>query len=71
MKKILLIAAVVLMSVAASAQSFKWAYVDFNDKRMNPDIPKYAFVCPGRESTCSACGACFNKKLKAVVFHQH
>ena len=31
MKKILLIAAVVLMSVAASAQSFKWAYVDFNE----------------------------------------
>lgn len=51
--------------------NFGMAYVDFNDKRMNPDIPKYAFVCPGRESTCSACGACFNKKLKAVVFHQH
>ena len=31
MKKILLIAAVVLMSVAASAQNFKWAYVDFNE----------------------------------------
>ena len=31
MKKILLIAAVVLMSVAASAQSFKWAYVDFTE----------------------------------------
>ena len=47
------------------------AYVDFNDKRLNPEFPKNAFVCPGRESTCSACGACFNKKLKAVVFHQH
>ena len=35
------------------------------------DFPKNAFICPGRESTCSACGACFNKKLKAVVFHQH
>ena len=31
MKRILLIAAVVLMSVAASAQNFKWAYVDFNE----------------------------------------
>ena len=31
MKKILLIAAAVLMSVAASAQDFKWAYVDFNE----------------------------------------
>ena len=47
------------------------AYVDFNDKRMNPDFPKNAFVCPGREATCSACGACWSKKLKAVVFHQH
>lgn len=47
------------------------AYVDFNDKSLNPDIPKNAFVCPGRESTCSACGVCWNKKLKAVVFKQH
>ena len=47
------------------------AYVDFDDKRMNPAIPKNAFVCPGRDSTCSACGACWSKKLKAVVFHQH
>lgn len=47
------------------------AYVDFDDKRMNPEFPKNAFVCPGRESTCSACGVCFNKKCKAVVFHQH
>ena len=47
------------------------AYVDFNDKRLNPEFPKNAFVCPGRASTCSACGACWSKKLKAVVFHQH
>ena len=47
------------------------AYIDFNDKRMNPEFPKNAFICPGRESTCSACGACFSKKLKAVVFHEH
>ena len=31
MKRILMIAAVALMSVAASAQSLKWAYVDFNE----------------------------------------
>jgi len=31
MKKIILIAAIALMSVAASAQNFKWAYVDFNE----------------------------------------
>ena len=47
------------------------AYVDFDDKRMNPEFPKNAFVCPGRESTCSACGVCFSKQCKAVVFHQH
>ena len=47
------------------------AYIDFNDKTLNPEFPKNAFKCPGRESTCSACGACFNKKLKAVVFKQH
>ena len=47
------------------------AYVDFDDKSLNPEFPKNAFVCPGRASTCSACGACWNKKLKAVLFHQH
>ena len=47
------------------------AYVDFNDKRLNPDIPTNAFVCPGRESTCSSCGVCWSKKVKTVVFHQH
>ena len=31
MKRILMIAAVALMSVAASAQELKWAYVDFNE----------------------------------------
>ncbi|MBO7192444.1 MAG: OmpH family outer membrane protein [Bacteroidales bacterium] len=31
MKKILLIAAMAVMSVAAMAQDFKWAYVDFNE----------------------------------------
>lgn len=47
------------------------AYVDFKDKTLNPEWPQNAFVCPGRESTCSACGACWSKNLKAVVFHQH
>ena len=47
------------------------AYVDFDDKRLNVELPKNAFMCPGKESTCSACGACWNKKLKAVVFKQH
>lgn len=47
------------------------AYVDFDDKRMNPDFPQNAFVCPGRKTTCSACGVCFSKKVKAVVFKQH
>ena len=31
MKKILLIAVMAVMSVAAGAQSLKWAYVDFNE----------------------------------------
>ena len=31
MKRILMIAAMALMSVAASAQELKWAYVDFNE----------------------------------------
>ena len=47
------------------------AYVDFNDKRFNPDFPKNAFICPGRESTCSACGACWSKRVQAVIFKQH
>ena len=50
---------------------FGMAYVDFDDKRMNPEFPKNAFICPGRESTCSACGVCFSKNCKAVVFHEH
>ena len=47
------------------------AYVDFDDKRMNPKIPKEAFVCPGRATTCSACGVCWSQKIKFVVFRQH
>lgn len=48
------------------------AFINFNDKSLNPEIPKNAFVCPGTgETTCSCCRICFNKKVKAVVFHQH
>lgn len=47
------------------------AYVDFEDKNLNPDIPKNAFKCPGKTSTCSECGVCWNKNFKAVVFEQH
>ena len=52
------------------------AYVDFKDKRLNPEIPDKAFRCPsiGKKLgtiTCSMCKRCWNKKLKAVVFEQH
>lgn len=47
------------------------AYVDFARSELNPEIPAYAFKCKGKETTCSACGACWNKNLRAVVFHQH
>ena len=47
------------------------AYVKFKEERMTPVIPKNAFHCPGRASTCSACGACWNKKVKAVYFDEH
>ena len=47
------------------------AYVDFNDKRLNPEFPKLAIECPGIQTTCSACGACWSKKIKSVVFKQH
>lgn len=54
-----------------NSHGFGIAYIDFNDKRLNPEFPKNAFRCPGRESTCSACGVCFSKRVKAVIFHQH
>ena len=52
------------------------AYVDFKDKRLNPDIPKNGFRCPTNgkklgEITCSMCKACWNKKIKNVIFEQH
>lgn len=47
------------------------AYVNFKDERLNPTFPKAAFKCPGNEATCSMCGACWNKSLKAVIFNQH
>ena len=47
------------------------AYVKFKDERLTPEIPKNAFHCPGRESTCSACGVCWNKNVKAIYFDEH
>ena len=51
----------------SDSSNFSWT----KDGNRNPEFPKNAFVCPGRESTCSACGVCFNKNLKSVIFHQH
>lgn len=47
------------------------AYVKFKDERMTPEMPSNAFHCPGRNSTCSACGVCWNNKVKAVYFDEH
>lgn len=53
------------------------AYIDFNDKTLNPEIPQNAWKCSGTanpndmEHTCSVCQMCFNKKVKSVVFKQH
>ena len=47
------------------------AYVKFKEERLTPEIPKNAFHCPGRESSCSACTVCWNKKVKAVYFDEH
>lgn len=47
------------------------AYVKFKDERMTPEMPSNTFRCPGRESTCSACGVCWNKKVVAVCFDEH
>lgn len=53
------------------------AYIDFEDKSLNPDIPKNAFICKGnanpkdQKHTCSTCRVCWNKKVNAVAFKQH
>ena len=52
------------------------AYVDFKDKRLNPDFPKDSLNCPCNNKklgqiTCSMCKACWNKKLKSVIFAEH
>ena len=47
------------------------AYVKFKNERMTPEMPSNVFHCPGRKSTCSACGVCWNKKVKAVYFDEH
>lgn len=47
-------------------------YVEFKDERLTPTLPEKAFVCQGgKETTCSACRVCFNKKVQHVIFHQH
>lgn len=48
------------------------ATVAFADCRKNTEIAKNAFWCKGgKETTCSSCRACWNKKIKQVVFQQH
>ena len=52
------------------------AYVDFKDKRLNPDFPEKALICPSSgkklgEITCSMCKYCWNKNINAVIFKQH
>lgn len=52
------------------------AYVDFKDKRLNPEIPDKAFRCPsiGKKLgtiTCSMCKKCWNKNTKTIVFAEH
>lgn len=51
--------------------SLPMAYVKFKEERFNPEMPKNTFQCPGRESTCSACGVCWNKKVKSICFNEH
>ena len=50
------------------------AYVDFTDETINPDFPERVASCPNQKDdtiTCSICQKCWNKKVPAVVFHQH
>ena len=45
------------------------AYVDFNDKSKNPEIPVTAFRCGGN---CEKCLTCWNiKQGQSTVFKQH
>lgn len=48
---------------------FTAAFVNFGDNSEN--IPSNAFKCGTISKTCSGCGACFNKGLKAVEFKKH
>ena len=53
------------------------AFIDFSNKSLNPNIPRNAFHCKGNanpkdlEHSCTACQACWNKKVHSVVFAQH
>lgn len=45
------------------------AYVDFKNKKLNPDIPADAKVCKG---DCTTCRICWNlKKGESTILHQH
>jgi len=46
------------------------AYVDFDDKTINPTIPKDAFCCQDGTGCCSTCYKCWHTN-KDVVFKQH
>lgn len=48
------------------------ATVAFKDSKLSPEIAQNAFWCEGTGKTsCSMCRACWNKKIKQVVFKQH
>ena len=45
------------------------AYVDFKNKRLNPEIPEDAKVC---KNDCSTCRICWNlKEGESTILHQH
>lgn len=52
------------------------AYINFKDKRLNPNFPEDMFNCPCNNKklgkiTCSMCKACWNKNMKHVLFTEH
>ena len=46
------------------------AYIDFDDKTKNPEIPTDAFCCQDGTGCCSTCYKCWHT-TKDVVFRQH
>lgn len=63
--------------VVPNPHNLPLAYIDFEDKSLNPEIPKNAYRCKGtadpkdQEHTCSICQMCWRKNVKNVVFGQH